>query len=104
MVAVRVSQEEEFGLDCVRKPVDVLGVSEDSLKPELDGYLVWAVDFQLGIEIGEDVWAINPADGVSVVEISIGDLSSVGIDHSMAPGEAEPSAVDNVGLPEQPKG
>lgn len=103
-VAVRVSQEEDFGFDEVRKDAEVLRVGEDSFRPELDAYLVWAVEFELGVVIGENTWAKDPADGVSVVTITVGDLNSVGIDHSMADGTNEPEAVDNVDLPKTPKG
>lgn len=103
-VAVRVSQEADFGLDDVLTPAEVIRIGEDSFKPELDGYLVWAVDFEIGITIGENEWATNPADGVSVTTISVGEFSSVGADHSMTTGTDEPEAVDNVDLPDTPKG
>lgn len=101
-VAVRVSQEADFGIE-VAKKAEVLRVGEDSFKPELDGYLVWAVEFQVGIHIGEDVWAANPADGVSVITITVGDLDIVHTDKLMADGN-EPDAADDISLPEQPKG
>lgn len=102
LVAVRVSQEADFSID-VAKPAQVLHVGEDSFKPELDGYLVWAVEFQVGITIGEDVWAIDPAAGASVIEINVGDLDVVHIDKKMGDGQ-EPPASDDISLPDQPKG
>lgn len=102
-VAVRVSQEEDFGID-VAQSAEVLRVGPDDFRPELDGYLVWSVEFQIGISIGEALWSANPADGVSVVTITVGDLNNVDTDHSMAVGGDEPASVDNVNLPETPKG
>lgn len=103
-VAVRVSQEEDFGSDDVAQNAEVLRVSEDNFKPELQAYLVWAVEFRLGLSIGENIWSANPADGVSVVTISVGDLDNVDADHSMTAGADEPAALDNTNLPDTPKG
>ncbi len=102
-VAVRVSQEEEFGAAEVVKAAEVLHVGPDGFKPELDGYLVWAVEFQIGISIGEAVWAANPADGVSVITVGVDDLDNVSASHVLADGN-EPPADDSVDLPDQPKG
>ncbi len=101
-VAVRVSQEADFGIE-IHKPVQVLRIAPDSFKDELEGYLVWAVEFQVGISIGEDVWSIDPADGVSVVEIELNDFNGADLDHVMADGD-EPAAQDSIELPAQPKG
>lgn len=103
-VAVRIRQEEDFSNDGVVMPAEILRIGEDSFNPDLDGYMVWAVEFQLGVTLGELEWAANPADGVSVATISVGDLNSVGADHSMTTGTDEPEAVDNVDLPDTPKG
>jgi hypothetical protein len=103
-VAVRVSQEADFNVDAVQRSAEILRVGEDSFKPELDSYLVWAVEFQLGITLGETVWSATPATGVSVATITVGSLNNVGIAHSMAAGGDEPAADDLVPLPETPKG
>jgi len=102
-VAVRVSQEADFGFSEVQRSAEVLRVSEDSFKPELDSYLVWAVEFQIGLALGDVVWSADPADGVSVTTITVGDLDSVSTAHVMADGN-EPSAESVVELPDQPKG
>ena len=101
-VAVRVSQEDDFGLD-VQSGAEILRVGEDGFKPELDGYLVWAVDFRIGLLLGENVWSAAPATGASVATITVGSLNSVGITHVIADGH-EPPAVDEVSLPATPKG
>lgn len=101
-VAVRVSQEADFGVE-VEREAEVTRVSEDNMRPDLDGYLVWAVDFQIGLSLGEDAWAINPADGVAVTEITVGDLDTVHVD-KLIDNEDEPKTSDTISLPEQPKG
>lgn len=101
-VAVRIRQEGTFGQD-IERPAEVMRVAEDNMKPELDGYLSWAVDFQLGFTLGEDVWSDQPASGVPVTQVVLGDLSEVHLDHALADPEA-PAADDLVNLPDQPKG
>lgn len=101
-VAVRVSQEADFGED-IERVVEVLRVGEDSFKAELESYLVWAVEFQLGLSLGENEWSIDPAAGVSVTTITVGDLDSVYVAKQIADG-SEPAADDEVSLPGQPKG
>lgn len=101
-VAVRVSQEEDFGIE-VEKEAEVLRVGEDSFQPDLDGYLVWAVDFQIGLSLGEDVWSVDPAAGVPVTTITVGDLSTVSAS-KLIDNTDEPDASDTISLPEQPKG
>lgn len=101
-VAVRVSQEEDFSIE-VERAAEVVRVSEDNLNPDLEGYLVWSVDFQIGMALGEDAWLINPAADVAVTTITVGDLDTVHID-KLIDNEDEPETSDTISLPEQPKG
>jgi hypothetical protein len=34
----------------------LVGIFEDSFNPDLDGFLVWKVEFDIPIKIGENVW------------------------------------------------
>ena len=102
-VAARVWQEEDFGVDDVRSVVEIIRIGEDSLRPDLEGYMVWSVEFQVGLVVGEKQWSINPATGVDVATISVGDFDGADITHTIADG-LEPSTVDKIDLPDQPKG
>jgi len=101
-VAVAITQEDDFGLS-VEKGADIFAVGPDDFKAELDGYHVWSVEYRIGITLGETEWLADPADGVPVSQITVGDLSSIDINHVLADGN-EPSSGDSINLPEQPKG
>jgi hypothetical protein len=101
-VAVRIKQEEDFGTT-VERQAEVLRVAPDAFRPDLDGYLVWAVEFRIGLALGETVWSANPAAGVSVATITVGDLNSAYTDKQLV-SAAEPEAADLIDLPSTPKG
>nr|BDD46292.1 hypothetical protein 12 [Gammaproteobacteria bacterium] len=101
-VALRIFQEDDFGAD-VSRGAEIIRIGPDNLQPELEGYRVWSVAFEVGIEVGEDAYLADPADGVHVTTITIGDLNTVDISHVMADGN-EPTAEDEISLPETPKG
>lgn len=101
-VALRVTQEEDFGV-AVARSAEVLRVGPDDFMPEMEGYLVWSVEFRIGLSLGENVWAANPADGVSVITVGVEDLDAVDTSKRMADGQ-EPPAEDEILLPDQPKG
>jgi len=101
-VAARVWQEEDFGVDAVRSKVEIIRIGDDSLNPDLEGYLVWSVEFEVGLAVGETEWSNNPVAGVDVTTIEIGDLDGVDMTHTIADGA--PVASDSLDLDEQPKG
>ena len=102
-VAARVWQEETFGVDSVRSRVEIIRIGEDSINPDLEGYLVWSVEFEIGLVVGETEWNLNPVAGADVTTIVIGDLDGADITHTIADG-LEPETVDKIDLPDQPKG
>ena len=104
-VAARIHQEEDFGFADVLRRTEVLRVSPDDFNPDLDGYLVWAVQFRIGVRIGEREWRVDPAAGQSVVDVAgiVGDFDSAGLKHVLTDGN-EPPAEDEILLPDQPKG
>jgi hypothetical protein len=44
----------------------ITSISEDAFKPELDGYFVWAVEWEHDIRVGTSIW-----DGVGVMPTEI---------------------------------
>ena len=100
---VRIWQEEDFGVDAVRSKVEIIRIGADSLNPDLLGYLVWSVEFEIGLVVGEAEWDMNPLDGADVSVIETDDLDDVNMTHVIADG-LEPVAEDLLNLPEQPKG
>jgi len=103
-VAVRIHQEEDFGADDVTRNANIIDVGPNAFRPELHSYICWAVEFEIGITVGEGVWNGAPADGVPVTTIEVGDLNTAHLNHSMAAGADEPVAEDTINLPDQPKG
>ena len=101
-VAVRAQQEGDFGFE-VETGVDVVRVGPDDFRAELEAYLVWSVEFTLGVNIGESVWSDQPADDISVTTITVGDLGAVDMAHQL-PDPLAPAATDTLLLPDQPKG
>lgn len=101
-MALRIYQEKDFGYD-VNTGAEIIRVSPDDFNPDLQGYLVWSVEFVIGITVGQEAYSTDPADGIHVTEMTIGDLDKVDMEHVVADGQ-EPDAKDTVNLPEQPKG
>ena len=86
-VATRIIQEQDFGNAAVMERAEVLSIGPNEWKPELDGYLVWAVQFSLGVSVGEGYWRFDPAPGVAVTTITVGDCAIVHGENYAAPGE-----------------
>ncbi len=57
-------------MDLPVMPAVINSVSQDFMKPELDAYEVWAVEWQHGIFIGDNLWDIN----VLPREITLGPI------------------------------
>lgn len=59
-VALSVYLASRFGQPV--GPAKIVFIGEDGFKPELDGYLVWAVEWEHDIRVGASIW-----DGAGVV-------------------------------------
>jgi hypothetical protein len=44
----------------------LVGIFEDSFNPDLDGFLVWKVEFDIPIKVGESVW-----DGTGIIPTQV---------------------------------
>lgn len=86
-VATRIIQERDFGVTEVEEGAEVLRIGPDVWKPELEGYLVWAVDFTVGISVGEGFWKYDPDPADAVQQITVGTFVTVGGESYTEPGQ-----------------
>lgn len=86
-VALRLHQGGNFGQDGVRAGRFVQA-QPDAFRPDLDGYLVWAVEWEHDVILNGEPW--NPA--------ALGSFQLFHAEHSMVPGTQEPAAIDDVVL------
>jgi len=100
--AVCIFKEEDFGED-VHETTKLIHVGRDDFNPDLQSYMVWSVEFTLGIEVDAGAYSVNPAAGVPVSQVTLGDLNTIDIEHVLADG-LEPESKDKVILPQTPKG
>ena len=100
--AARIFQEEGFGED-VHESASLIHVGRDDFNPDLQSYVVWSVEFSIGIEVNNETYLQNPAAGVPVNQVTLGDLITVDIEHVLADG-LEPESKDKVVLSQTPKG
>lgn len=73
MVAYNIYKASRFGQPV--SPAKIRRIGEDAFEPELDGYLVWVVEWIHDIQIGNSIW-----DGAGVTPSEI-NVSSLGAAH-----------------------
>lgn len=75
-VALAVKKAGRFG----RKigPARVVRIAQDTSKPELFGFTVWAVEWLHELRLGESIW---DGDGVVPVEVMLGYAPQIGTGH-----------------------
>lgn len=76
MQVANAVNREQWGLPV--SPADVLDIAEDGFKPDLDGYLVWRVEWRHKFAVGESVWT---EAGIQPREIWLGIAPLIGPDH-----------------------
>jgi hypothetical protein len=76
MQVANAANREQWGQPV--SPAEILDVAEDGFKPDLDGYLVWRVEWRHKFTVGESIWTLP---GVQPREIWLGVAPLIGPDH-----------------------
>lgn len=63
-------------------PAEVLGMTPDAFEPQLDQFVVWRVDWQQVVHLGESVW--SPASSLVPSEILYSTAPEIGPVHEEA--------------------
>ena len=63
-IAVAITHET-WGLEI--SVAQLVQIGEDSFKPELDGYIVWVVEWRHEFQLGESEWAYPDESGLTIM-------------------------------------